>query len=242
MSNLKGNRTEYSGSSPYNQLEFFVQNIIKSAVNTAIPVKVQAVYPGSAGKAGFVDVLPLIESYDGFGNAIPSQTIFKIPYSRIQGGVAALIIDPAIGDIGLAVFAQQDSTNLSENPQKPLSKRCFSMADGFYIGGFLNQNPEIFLELKQDKTANLICPESLTVQAKAINFSCDTMTVNASQAVNFITPIMQVSGNLSTGTGGAGGTVEVNGSMNVTEDVTASGISLNSHTHTAPDGETGGPH
>lgn len=242
MSNLKGNRTEYSGSSPYNQLEFFVQNIIKSAVNTAIPVKVQAVYPDGSGKAGFVDVLPLIESYDGFGNAIPSQTIFKIPYSRIQGGVAALIIDPVAGDIGLAVFAQQDSTNLSENPQKPLSKRCFSMADGFYIGGFLNQQPEIFLELKQDKTANLVCPEKLTVQAKSIDFNCNTMTVNASQAVNIITPIMQVSGNLSTGTGGSGGTVEVNGSMNVTEDVTASGISLNSHTHTAPDGETGGPH
>lgn len=242
MSNLKGNRTEYSGSSPYNQFDFFVQNLIKSTVNTAIPVKVLAVYPDTSGKAGFVDVLPLIQSYDGFGNAIPSQTIFKIPYSRIQGGIAALIIDPVAGDIGLAVFAQQDSTNLSAEPQKPLSKRCFSMADGFYIGGFLNQQPEIYLELKQDKTANLVCPEKLTVQAKAINFNCDTMTVNASQAVNINTPIMQVSGNLSTGTGGTGGTVQVNGSMNVTEDVTASGISLNSHTHTAPDGETSGPH
>lgn len=242
MSNLKGNRTENSGSSPYNQFEFLVQNIIKSTVNTAIPVKVQAVYPDGSGKAGYVDVLPLITSYDGFGNAIPSQTIFKIPYSRIQGGIAALIIDPVAGDIGLAVFAQQDSTNLSEEPQKPLSKRCFSMADGFYVGGFLNQKPEIYLELKQDKTANLICPESLTVQAKTVTFNCDTMTVNASQAVNVKTPIMQVSGNLFTGTGGTGGTVQVNGSMTVTEDVTASGISLNSHTHTAPDGETSGPH
>lgn len=242
MSNLKGNRKIGSGDSPFNEMEFFVQNQIKNTVNTAIPVKVLAVYPNNGGKAGFVDVVPLLQSYDGFGNAIPSQTIFKIPYSRIQGGIAALIIDPAAGDIGLAVFAQQDSTNLSGEPQKPLSKRCFSMADGFYVGGFLNQKPEIYLELKQDKTANLICPEKLTVQAKTIDFNCDTMTINAGQAVNVNTPTMQVSGNLSTGTGGSGGTVQVNGSMSVTEDVTASGISLNSHTHTCPDGETGGPH
>lgn len=156
MENMKGNRTQTSGSSPYNMLDFFVQNIIKGTVNTALPVRVTAFYPGTA--AGYVDVLPLIQSYDGFGNAIPSQTIFHVPYMRVQGGTAALIIDPVIGDIGLAVFSQQDITGLSQNPQKPMTKRSFSMADALYIGGFLNQAPSIYLELKQDNTANLICP------------------------------------------------------------------------------------
>lgn len=241
MSNLKGNRTAASNSSPFNRLNFFVENCVKNIINTAIPVKVVAVHTGE-DRAGYVDVLPLIESYDGFGNAISSQTIFHVPYSRIQGGVAALIIDPVPGDIGLAVFSQQDITNLTSTPQKPLSKRCFSMADALYIGGFLNQQPNIFLELKQDNTANIVCPEHLTIQSKTLDIECETMNVNASATVNLNTPNTVISGNLSTGTGGSGGTVEISGTMNVSNDVTASGISLKSHTHTAPDGETSGPH
>lgn len=241
MSNLKGNRTAASNSSPFNRMNFFVENCIKNIVNTAIPVKVIAAHV-KTDKAGYVDVLPLIESYDGFDNAIPSQTIFQVPYSRIQGGAAALIIDPVPGDIGLAVFSQQDITNLNAIPQKPLSKRCFSMADALYIGGFLNRQPSIFLELKQDNTANLVCPERLTIQTKTLDIECETMNVSASTAVNLHTPNTVISGNVSTGTGGAGGTFEINGTMNVSNDVTAGGISLKSHTHTAPDGETGTPH
>ncbi len=36
--------------------------------------------------------------------------------------------------------------------------------------------------------------------------------------------------------------ITVNGSLTVTGDVTAGGVSLSGHTHTAPDGETSGPH
>lgn len=52
MSNLKGNRENSTGSSPFNVFDFFIKNIIKAMVNTALPVKVMAVYPGGTGKAG----------------------------------------------------------------------------------------------------------------------------------------------------------------------------------------------
>lgn len=232
MSNLKGNRENSTGSTPFNILEFFVKNLIKATVNTALPVKVMTVYPGGTGKAGYVDVQPLIQSYDGFGNAIPSQTIFKLPYSRVQGGVAALIIDPVVGDIGLAVFAQQDCTNLGVSPQKPLTKRCFSMADGFYIGGFLNQEPSIYLELTQENVANLICPQELNIKSSAVKIEADSVEIDA--------PITKINGNISAG-GALGGKAEFNGKVEVTQDVTAGGVSLKSHTHTCPDGETSTP-
>lgn len=233
MRNLKGNRENSTGASLYNVLDFFVKNFIKATVNTAIPVRVAAVTPGGSGKAGYVDVQPLIQSYDGFGNAIPSQTIFKLPYSRVQGGVAALIIDPVVGDIGLAVFAQQDCTNLGVSPQKPLTKRCFSMADGFYIGGFLNQKPSIYLELTQGNVANLICPQELNIKSSAVKIEADSVEIDA--------PITKINGNISAG-GALGGKAEFNGNVEVTQDVTAGGISFKTHTHTCPDGETGTPH
>lgn len=233
MSNLKGNQDNGTGSSPFNVFDFFVKNIIKAMVNTALPVKVMTVYPGGTGKSGYVDVQPLIQSYDGFGNVIPSQTIFKLPYSRIQGGVAALIIDPVVGDIGLAVFAQQDCTNLGNSPQKPLTKRSFSIADGFYIGGFLNQTPSIYLELTQENVANLICPKELNIKSSAVKIEADSVEIDA--------PITKINGNISAG-GALGGKAEFNGNMEVTQDVTAGGVSLKSHTHTCPDGETSTPH
>lgn len=36
--------------------------------------------------------------------------------------------------------------------------------------------------------------------------------------------------------------VTVEGALTVTEDATAAGVSVSTHTHTAPHGETGGPH
>lgn len=239
MDTYKGNRKKSSSSSPYNQFDFFVQNLLKNTVNTALPVKVVAVEAGGSGIAGYVDVVPLIQSYDGFGNAIPSQTIFHVPYMRVQGGKAALIIDPVIGDIGLAVFAQQDITGLTDTPKKPLTKRSYSMADALYIGGFLNQSPSIYLELKQDNTAKLICPVSLTVESKSVKFDCDDFQISASN-VTVNAPLTTINGSLSAG-GQAGASCDINGTLQVTDDVTAGGISLRSHTHTCPDGETSSP-
>ncbi len=253
MEKLKGNRKISSGSTPYNQLDFFVQNLIKATVNTALPVKVVNVYSNGVGKTGYVDIIPLTQSYDGFGNAILAQTIFKVPYCRIQGGIASLIIDPVVGDIGIAVFAQQDITNISNTPQKPFSKRCFSMADALYIGGILNQEPTIYLELTQNNEANLIAPLSVNIKTKAMTIDCESMKVNANtinmkaNSVTIDSPATTITGNLTTGTNGNGGNVsmtgqvKIKGGLSATQDVTASGISLNSHTHTCPDGDTSSP-
>lgn len=97
---------------------------------------------------------------------------------------------------------------------------------------------------------SITVPDSVTV-------NCTTATVNASSSVTINSPDTNCTGNLTvagliTGQGGftvtgGGGVVancniQLNGSMSATGDVVASDISLNSHTHTAPHGETSGPH
>lgn len=97
---------------------------------------------------------------------------------------------------------------------------------------------------------SITVPDSLTV-------NCTTATIHASKSVTIDAPDTFFTGNITvqglingqggfTVTGGGGVVancnIQLNDSMAATGDVTASGISLNSHTHTAPHGETSGPH
>lgn len=97
---------------------------------------------------------------------------------------------------------------------------------------------------------SITVPDSVTV-------NCTTATIHASKSVTIDAPDTFFTGNITvqgliTGQGGftvtgGGGVVancniQLNGTLTATEDVVASGISLNSHTHTAPHGETTGPH
>lgn len=162
---LKGQRNIYTNQSEVNQLDFVVEQAI-SKVHTAIPCKVVDVHPSSSS-AGYVDVLPLVTYVDGKGQAVQPVTHYNVPYSRIQGGIAAIIIDPVVGDIGLVCFASKDSSNVragTTEPQQPASFRRFSPSDGFYIGGFLNQTPKIYVELTQDKVCNIIAEGGVNIK------------------------------------------------------------------------------
>ena len=210
----RGTKDIYSGTDPYNALNFVIQKAVDS-VATAIPVKVVAVNAGGSGSAtGYVDVLPLVTYVSGAGEAIQPVTLYHLPYSRIQGGIAAIVIDPVVGDIGLAVFAHSDTSTVTQGtsePQQPGSKRHHSQSDGFYIGGFLNQAPSCFLELKQDNTAVLTAPATVTVNSPDITLNGNT-TVNGDFAV-------------------VGGNSTMTGSLTTQGDVVSGGISVQSHIH-----------
>jgi hypothetical protein len=171
-----------------------IQNAMQG-ISTAIPVQVQAV------NGLFVDVLPLVSSVDGYGQAVEPTTLFHLPVFRYHAGVGAVILDPVVGDKGLAVFAQADSSNVQEGtatPQQPGSFRKHSMSDGFYIGGFHNAAPSVYIEIKQDGTIQIVAPTSVTVTSPQVDFS---------------------------------GNVSMSGSVNVTGDATIGGISFLSHVH-----------
>lgn len=118
--------------------EFIVRQVM-NRMATATLVMVKAV--DAAAKT--VDVQPLVAQIDGAGNAVPHGTINKLPYLGLRGGNSAVVLTPAAGDIGLAVFCHNDISTVKakKGPGNPGSRRRFDWADGIYIGGLFGAAP-----------------------------------------------------------------------------------------------------
>lgn len=165
---VKGQKKPNTAGSEYNTLQFMIQQALRGQIHTAIPVKVQAV------NGLFVDVLPLVSQIDGFEEAVEPTTIFHLPVFRYHAGVAAVIVDPVPGDIGLAVFAQADSSNVqtgTDKPQQPGSFRRFSMSDGFYFGSYHPPTPSVYIEVTQSGVINIVAPSAVNITSPSITAS-----------------------------------------------------------------------
>lgn len=191
-------------ASEYNATEFLIKQVISQSVSTAIPVRVDSVQrAGDGSGALYVSATPLVGQTDPEGNLLPPVSIPRLPYFRLQHGSAAVICDPAVGDIGLAIFAQSDCSRLAggTEPVAPQFFRSFDMSDGFYIGGFWGKKPETYIRLEAGSGA-------ISIKCKTLAVTCETLSVSASAGVTIDTPSVTVSG-----------------------DVVASGVSLKNHTH-----------
>lgn len=125
--------------SDFNAQTHLIQAMLAN-VATATVAMVRAVRPGGTGGPSFVDVQPMVAQTDGAGNATPHGTVNNLPVFRLQAGGNAVVLDPAVGDIGIVVFASRDISAVKESraPANPGSARRFDMADGLYVGGVLN--------------------------------------------------------------------------------------------------------
>ncbi len=134
-----GQWDDSDGTSDYNVQQFLIQQAL-AKVSTATLVKVMAVNGGGLAAPPTVDVRPLVKLIDGLGNASDHGTISGLPVFRMQSGAAAVILDPKVDDIGLAIFADRDISTVKKTKAAapPGSRRRFDMADGLYIGGFAN--------------------------------------------------------------------------------------------------------
>ena len=209
-SGYQGTLTELVGRGEFNQLAFVVQQIMNKA-NHATLVQVVGVAPGGVGPVGTVNVTPLVNMVDGNGNAIPHGIIYTLPYLRVQGGQNAVIIDPAINDIGLCVFADQDISTVKATLAAaiPATHRRNDWADGLYLGGMLNGTPTQYLEFSSTGI-NVVTPGDLVMSVSGnltanvtgtATIAAPTVDINASSAANVTTPTMTVNGNLTvTGT------------------------------------------
>lgn len=137
----------------------------KTCVATLVKI-VAVATPENNGMVGAVDVQPLVNQVDGDGNAIPHGVIFGLGYFRAQGGLNAIILDPEVGDIGLAVFAHNDiSTVKSTRSQaNPGSYRRNDWSDGIYVGGLLNSTPTQYVKFGTDGIT-LMSPTKVTIHA-----------------------------------------------------------------------------
>ena len=172
---VKGVADEDVDSSELNRLEFLIK-VLQRDMSTAIPVIITAVQAGDTNAAGYVDARPLVAQIDAWGNSLPMAVIHHLPYFRLHSGRAAVVLDPVVGDIGLAVFAQSDCSNVKQGANQtvqPGSWRKFDQADGFYVGGFLNKSVDTFVRLAQDGSVTIRAPGSVTIDAPTVTYTGD---------------------------------------------------------------------
>lgn len=200
-------------------LEYVIRNLLRRT-HTADLVQVTNVTPGTSA-VGFLTVQPVILDQDTNGIVIVGTPIFNVPFIRYQSGLSAVIMDPVIGDIGLAIFGERDITGVKARAiqGQPLAgaavtDRVHSSADALYIGGMLNGAPTQWVKfLPSAGGIDITTPGSLTLEAQTITTtSTGTTTINA-QALVINAP------------------TTINSTLATTQDITVEGKSLINHTH-----------
>jgi hypothetical protein len=182
------------------QLQFVIQSLL-AWVRTTGPVEVVEVSnDGGVAPIGHVAIKPLVGQLDGNGNLIPHGIIYNVPYMRVQGGSNAIILDPQVGDIGLAAFCDRDISTVKATQQAapPGSRRRHDMSDAVYLYTVLSNSPPSNYVRVYNGGIDVVSPFAVNIKAPKIT---------------------------------SDGPWAHTGSITVSEDVIASGVSLVQHEH-----------
>jgi len=165
----QGHKNPGDGEGKFGALLFQINQSL-ARVNTCTLVKIVSVDdPGGVAPVGFVSVKPLVNMVDGAGNGREHGLLHQLPYFRLQGGTNAVIINPAVGDIGIALFADKDISKVKKTKSQanPGSGSRHSMSDGLYIGGVLNGTPTQYIQFLSTGI-NIHSPVKITMDAPNI--------------------------------------------------------------------------
>ena len=148
----------------------FVAKQITAGKAFASLVKVISVSGGGISSPAMVAVQPMVDQVDGFGTRTAHGTIYNIPCFRYQAGVCAFIVDPIVGDIGLAVICDRDISQVKSTGaiSGPGSSRQNSWSDGLYFGAFLGGTPTTFVQATQDGKIQITAPGGLNITAPTV--------------------------------------------------------------------------
>lgn len=163
----------------YQALEFFMNSIL-SRVRTAHPVRVMAVTGGGLAPIGTVDVQPLVNQANGVGQGQPHGVVYNRPYIRWQGGASAIILDPVVGDTGLLVCCDRDTSNVVATlaAALPGSLRRFDFADGIYVGCCLSKTtPTDYVWIKPESAGiDIVSAGPIKLTGSSINLNGATIS------------------------------------------------------------------
>lgn len=229
---------------------------ISSKIRVAMPGIIQSFDPDAVTCV----VLPAVkgEETDSNGKRMPLDLplLVDVPVIFPRGGGVTLTFPVKAGDECLVVFADRciDFWWQSGGVQEPVSERQHHLADGFAIVGPQSQAQKISgistsaAQLRTDDGAAFI---ELDPGSHAVNVTTTgKLTASALGGTEINSPEIvlngnvTINGNLAQGMGESGGTATMLGPVNVTNDVTAGGISLETHKHGGVEtgsGSTGGP-
>jgi phage baseplate assembly protein gpV len=231
------------------------RDVINSQFRVAMPGIVQSFDPETVT----VSVQPAIryteKDKDGNESTHDYPLLVDVPVIFPHGGGCTLTFPVKAGDECLLIFADRciDFWWQSGGVQEPVDTRMHDLSDAFAIPGPMSQTRKVggistsaaqlrtddgaaFVEVAAGHAITLQTPGRLTATATGgAEITAPEIVLNGNVTIN---------GNLSQGMGAGGGTAIMRGPVSVTNDVTAGGKSLISHTHggveTGP-GNTGAP-
>ena len=196
----QGSALPHDFAGKYNQLLFVIKQVLNRTSVSAV-CQVIAVNVGSTGFAGSVDLQPLVNQVDGFGNAIPQGVLHNVPIFRLQSGVNGILCDPIVGDVGVALFSDRDISALKfeyaagniaqvlPTGVNPSTRRRFDLADGLFFGGFLNDNPTSYIQFLN--TLIKLVTATVEVDAStAVNITTPKLTLNAQELDLLLTSLL----------------------------------------------------
>ena len=184
----KGQASFEDFTSEYNMRNFLITSLIAYTVNTCYAVTVTDVDTDNLK----VSVKPLISQRDADNNKIELPEIFNVPYFRYGAGNTAVKLEPKPGDIGFFIVFKSDSGNIKKGDSSQIMPDTFinfPLYSGVYIGGILMNEPENYIEIKDD---------SITINANQnIVINCQNAEINADSEVNINAPNINLGENAS---------------------------------------------
>lgn len=215
---------------------------IMSAMRVSIPGIIQSFDPDAVTAV----IQPAIKGveHDASGSEVSVNLplLVDVPVIFPRGGGCTLTFPVSAGDECLVIFADRciDFWWQSGGIQEPVDGRMHDLSDAFCIVGPQSQAKKIsgisttaaqlrtddgtaFIELAAGHDVTVKTPGKLTASADGgTEITSPEIILNGNVTIN---------GNLSQGMGDSGGTATMHGPVTVTNDVTAGGKSLMTHTH-----------
>ena len=184
--------------SDFQAQEFMIEQAIKRMSKAALVQVTKVSTNGSVAPVGTVSIAPLVKMQDALGGVRNHGIINSVPYFRMQGGKdQAIIMDPKVGSIGVAIFMDRDTSSAKKNNAQwdgtkdstkaqspPGSYRHHDMADAFFFGCFLGAAPTSYLRFASDGTLELSPDNGVTI----VRVKKDELTMITSGKLVRVTP------------------------------------------------------
>lgn len=156
-----------SAAGEFNAAAFLIQRLL-GAVGTMMPVQVVGTTSsGLVAPPGTVTIVPQINQIDGQGSPVPHGKIYNVPVWRLQGGGSAVILDPVVGDLGMAFVAMRDISKFKATKAQanPGSFRRYDLADSIYVGSILGETPTQYVQFLPAGGINVVTTGDISVTA-----------------------------------------------------------------------------
>lgn len=228
---------------------------IMSAMRVSIPGIIQSFDPDAVTAVVQPAIKGVEHDESGAEVSVSLPLLVDVPVVFPRGGGCTLTFPVSEGDECLVIFADRciDFWWQSGGIQEPVDGRMHDLSDAFCIVGPQSQAKKIggisttgaqlrtddgsaFIEVAAGHDVTVKTPGKLTASADGgTEITSPEIILNGNVTIN---------GNLSQGMGDGGGTATMRGPVTVTNDVTAGGKSLMTHTHGGVEhgnDSTGGP-